>query len=310
MAILLAITDRDISQLQRELQEHLQGTCEVWAYPDCPDPSRVEMAVLWKHPDDLLQKLPNLKLISSLGAGVEHILADGHRPAGVPITRVVDDMLIDSMRKYILACVLSIHKRLPLFHRQQQESKWIKAMPPELPLHIGFLGLGELGAPIARSVATNGFEVWGYSRKPKEIKGVTCIHSGEESLVEFVRRINLLICLLPLTRETEGILNYELFRQMPAGSFLINAARGKHLVEEDLLRALDEGHIKEAFLDVFRQEPLPADHPFWSDPHIHITPHIASVTQQEMAAGVLAENYLRLKKEQPLLYKVSARLGY
>lgn len=268
------------------------------------------MAVVWKHPEGLLADLPNMQLVSSLGAGVEHILNDPALPSGLRIARIVDDALITSMRNYIVLAVLHIHKRLEIYRTNQRAGRWNKPDPVERPLRIGVLGLGALGGPIARFLAGMGFEVLGYSRRPHRLPGVTCYNAADLSLTAFARRINTLICLLPQTPATEGVLNTALFASMPPGSFLINVARGAHLVEADLLRAMDEGRIEQAWLDVFQAEPLPPAHPFWTRPGIMVTPHIASITNQENAAAVIVENYRRMHAGKDLQYEVDRERGY
>ena len=310
MSIALIITDRDVQALRHSIETELKGATPVWIYPDMPKPEWVEMAVVWKHPPRVLQAFPNLELVSSLGAGVEHILNDLTLPPGLRITRIVDESLTTSMRNYVLMAVLSIHKQLKFYQNNQQQARWEKPNQIEIPLRIGMLGLGVLGGSIAGSLAGLGFEVSGYSQNPRNIPGVRCLHAGEASLAEFVRQVNLLICLLPRTAATEGILNYELFRRLPQGSFLINVARGAHLDEDGLLLALKEGKIREAWLDVFQEEPLPEAHPFWQHPSIVMTPHIASITNPESAAKIVADNYRRLKAGQELLFEVDEKRGY
>ena len=310
MSITLLITDRDARPLRRHIEAELQGATPVWIYPDIPKPEWVEMAVLWKHPPKALRNFPNLKLVSSLGAGVEHILNDATLPPGLRITRIVDESLTTSMRNYVLMAVLNIHKQLRFYQHNQQEARWEKPAQIEIPLRIGMLGLGALGGSIAASLAGLGFEVFGYSQNPRAIPGVRCWHAGETSLAEFARQANLLICLLPRTANTEGILNFELFRHLPKGSFLINVARGSHLDEDGLLLALKEGYIREAWLDVFQEEPLPEPHPFWRHPGIVVTPHIASVTNPEHAAKIIADNYRRWKAGEQLLFEVDGGRGY
>ncbi|MCO6475677.1 MAG: glyoxylate/hydroxypyruvate reductase A [Phaeodactylibacter sp.] len=310
MSIVLIVTDRDVKLLQRHIEAELRGATPVWIYPHIPKPEWVEMAVVWKHPPRVLRAFPNLELVSSLGAGVEHILHDATLPAGLRITRIVDESLTTSMRNYVLMAVLNIHKQLRFYQNNQQEGRWEKPAHIELPLRIGMLGLGALGGSIAASLASLGFEALGYSQSPKNISGVRCLHAGEATLAGFVRQVNLLICLLPRTAATEGILNYDLFRHMPKGSFLINVARGAHLEEEGLLKAMQEGYIREAWLDVFKEEPLPKEHPFWQHPGIVITPHAASITNQENAAKIIAENYRRWKEGKELLFEVDRKKGY
>jgi len=310
MAILLAVTDRDVTPLQQKIEVLLEGETEVWIYPDIPDKEKVEMAVLWKHPEGLLQQLPELKLVSSLGAGVEHLLSDPGLPDDLRITRIVDEALTSSMRNYVLLTVLSIQRSFRYMLENQRERSWVKPDPVERLLRIGILGMGELGGAIARVLRSLSFEVWGYSRQAKKLKGVHCISAQDMTPADFAEQVNLLVCLLPATAETKGILNRELFSRMPPGSFLINVARGAHLSEPDLVEAIKTGQIKEAYLDVFQEEPLPLNHPFWLYPEIVITPHIASVTNQNNAAAIIAENYRRLKQGEALLYEVSPEKGY
>lgn len=310
MAIAIIIPDRDVRPFRDKLLTCLPGGTEVWIYPDIPDASAVTMAVLWKHPPGVLAGFPRLRLASSFGAGVEHILNDPDLPAGVLISRIVDEQLTTGMRNYVLMAVLNIHKQLRFYQAARQERRWAKPEPIEQALRIGVLGLGELGTPIAEALAGLGFPVFGYSQSPKTIPGVRCIHAGEMTISEFAGLVNTLVCLLPRTPATEGLLNRELFRHLPSGSFLINAARGAHLVEADLLHALDHGRLCEAWLDVFQTEPLPADHPFWGHPAITITPHVASITNPDNAALIAADNYRRLQEGLPLRFEVDREKGY
>lgn len=310
MAIAIIVTDRDVSRFQARVAALCPPGTPVWVYPDIPQPELVEMAVVWKHPPHVLHEFPNLKLVSSFGAGLEHILAGPTLPLGVRISRIVDEQLVASMRNYVLLAALHIHKRYRLFQQQQHERRWAKPEPVELPLRIGILGLGELGSAAAQALAALGFEVWGYSRRPRRLEGVRCLSAADTSLAGFARRINLLVCLLPYTPTTAGILNIELFRALPPGSCLINAARGAHLREEDLLQAMQEGYIREAWLDVFQHEPLPPEHPFWAQEGIVITPHVASITDQDKGAEIAAENYRRLQNGAPLRFEASREEGY
>lgn len=310
MSIAIIVTDRDVRFLQQKTKNALEGKVEVWAYPEIPDYAKVEMAILWKHPEGILKKMPGLKLISSLGAGVEHILTDPDLPDSIAVTRIVDADLTQSMRNYVLMAILNIQKQFRFYQHNQTNKRWDKPEAIEISLKIGILGLGALGGAIAESLAGLGFEVLGYSQNPKVLKGVKCFSHVDFPLSEFVCKVNLLVCLLPRTPATEGILNYDLFQSLPKSSFLINVARGAHLIETDLLRAIDEGIITEAWLDVFQEEPLLASHPFWTHPGIVVTPHIASITNQENAAMIIADNFLRLKAGSMLLYQVNLKKGY
>jgi glyoxylate/hydroxypyruvate reductase A len=171
------------------------------------------------------------------------------------------------------------------------------------------MGLGQLGADAAVKLVTMGFEVAGWSRTPKDINGVVS-YAGDEALDDFLSISNILICTLPLTPDTEGILNSGTFKKLPAGAYVINVARGKHLIEEDLLKALDSGHISGACLDVFQVEPLPENHPFWSRPNITITPHISSLTDPKAVMPQIIENYHRIKSGKPLINVIDVTRGY
>jgi glyoxylate/hydroxypyruvate reductase A len=310
MAIALIITDRDVTSLRDQLKENLEERVRVWIYPDIPTPEDVLMAVVWKHPAGIFAQFPNLELVSSFGAGVEHILQDETLPPEVAVTRVVDNSLSVSMRNYVLMSVLNIQRQFRQLQQQQALHRWEKPGQVEIPLRIGVLGLGALGGRIARDLSYLHFEVFGFSRRKKEIKGVKTYSAEEKQLPTFLARVNLLINILPHTPDTEGILDFLFLSMLPPGSFLINVGRGSQLVEEDLLRAIREDHIREAWLDVFATEPLPADHPFWSHEQIVITPHIASVTNQGEAARIIAENYRHLVNHEPLVFEVDREAGY
>ncbi|PHN04771.1 2-hydroxyacid dehydrogenase [Flavilitoribacter nigricans] len=310
MAIALIITDRDVSALRDQLTEHLNGRVPVWIYPDIPDPAAVIMTVVWKHPPRVLSQFPNLQLVSSFGAGVEHIMQDDSLPPDVAVTRIVDDSLSVSMRNYVLMAILNIQRQFRQLQKNQSEAKWEKPETVELPLRVGVLGLGALGGRIARDLARLNFEVSGFSRRKKDIPGVDTYSAEDKQLPVFLSGINALINVLPHTPDTEGILNYLFLSMLHKQSFLINVGRGSQLVEKDLLHAIDEGFIQEAWLDVFQHEPLPKDHPFWAHERIVITPHIASVTNQEEAARILAQNYRNIKDGQPLAFAASRKAGY
>ena len=175
--------------------------------------------------------------------------------------------------------------------------------------HVGVLGLGALGGAVAHHLAAAGFQVSGWSRTAKDIPGVNCYY-GPDGLNDLLPQVSILICLLPLTAMTSGILNAGLFAALPRGAFLINVGRGSHLVEDDLLTALQKGHLAEATLDVFQQEPLPVDHPFWYVPSITITPHVASIADPDSAAPLIVENIRRACARQPLRYAVDVIRGY
>ena len=283
---------------------------EVRIWPEIGNASDVEFALVWKPPGGLLASLPNLRAIFSLGAGVDHVFKDPHRPTSVPITRVVDDHLTGGMVEFALLHTLRFHRDLHVYEAQQGDRVFrghTQIIPEER--RVGLLGLGVIGQAVAAGLLQHRFAVAGWSRTPKEIPGVACFH-GADGLAPFLAETSILICLLPLTQETAGILNAETFAKLPRGAFVVNLARGDHLIEPDLLAALDSGHIAAAALDVFETEPLPDDHPFWAHPNIRITPHIASISDPRIVADQVAENVRRLRAGKPLLYKVDPAAGY
>ena len=260
--------------------EHLQGLlpemdCRPWS-----DPGRledIEIAVVWKPPAGGLRRFPNLKLIVSIGAGIDHVLADPELPRHVPILRTTGEDLTIRMREYVVLHVLRLHRRLPEIEAAQSRKEWLQLInPPAHERRIGVMGLGALGSDCAKALSAIGFDVAGWSRRRKATDGIESF-AGDQELGPFLERSEILVCLLPLTPKTEGILNADLFRRLPEGACIINAARGGHLVEADLLDALDDGRIGAATLDVFHTEPLPASSPFWSHPKVLVTPHVASL---------------------------------
>ena len=284
-------------------------TMRVW--PDeVTDKSAIECALVWNPPPGLLASLPNLRLIQSLGAGVDGMLRDPDLPQHVPMARVVDPMLTQCMNEYVVLHALYHHRLMPRFARQQANREWIEEVaPPAQERTVSILGRGELGTAAANALVGLGFKVYAWSRSPKDVPGVTG-YSGADGLTAMLAETEILVCLLPLTAETEDILNAALFRQLPQGAAVINCGRGRHLVEADLLAALDSGHLSGASLDVFRSEPLPVDHPFWDRREIVITPHMASISHPESTARLVIENIRRVWAGEAPRYKVDPARGY
>ena len=283
---------------------------EIFAYDEEHDPELITMAMVWKPPHGSLSRYPNLKAIASFGAGVDFLFQDKSLPPGVPITRVVDPVLAADMSEFVIGVILAKLKNLLIFKSVQSQSKWLPMEYRRISeVTIGVMGIGELGARLADDLVRIGFNVRGWARSEKELKGVSC-YVGDKGLTSFISGTEMLVCLLPLTPKTQGILNKELFLMLPPGAYVINVARGGHLVEEDLLEILDQGHLSGAFLDVFAKEPLPADHPFWEHPKIDMSPHIASVSDVSSVVPQLLENYRRLQKGESLINLVSTIRGY
>lgn len=306
MSFLIISPNRDPEAWIKALKEY-DRELEVESYPNVKDPRAVEFVLSWKHPHGVFQQYPNLKVISSMGAGIDHIISDATIPKEIKITRVIDEQLTKDMSVFVLSLVLEKIRNLSFHHCNDKWEKKKYERPEEV--QIGIMGMGVLGVAAAEKLIKNGFNVTGWSKSPKKILGVTTFH-GNEQLEDFLKRANILICLLPLTSETENILNKDLFEKLPKNAYLINVARGKHLVENDLSEAIEKGQLSGASLDVFREEPLPKDHPFWKNPHIKITPHIASVTNPATVVPQLIENYRGMKNEKPLKNLVSREKEY
>jgi glyoxylate/hydroxypyruvate reductase A len=306
MSIAIISPGRDPKAWIGALQYH-HPDLDLQIFPHIDRPEDVEMALLWQHPPGYLKNFPNLKLISSLGAGVDHILSDPAVGDELPIVRIVDEKLTWSMTNYVIMGVLNFHRQLVRYQEDQKKKVWDMSNP-EIPTRVGVMGVGALGGDVLDKLNGLGFEVVGFGFSEKNEFPYS--YYQKDQLADFLSQVNVLVCLLPLTPETEGILNLSLFRKCKKGTFLINVARGKHLIEEDLLVALEEGFISGALLDVYRTEPLPESHPFWNEKRIQITPHIASVTNPLAAAPQIIENYNRLKVDLPLLNLVNRSRGY
>ena len=282
--------------------------CRPWDEPGNPD--EIEYAVVWKPPAGGLKRFRNLRCIVSIGAGIDHLTSDPDRPRHVPIIRTTSADLSQRMREYVTLHVLRIHRRLPEIEAAQPIREWRQLInPPAYERRVGVMGLGNLGADCARTLKAVGFDVAGWSRRPKELDGVTGFAS-ERGFRPFLERTEILVCLLPLTPATRGILNADLFQTLPCGASIINCARGAHLVDQDLLDALDEGQIAYATLDVHHQEPLPASHPFWDHPRVLVTPHVASLIDPEAGGRAIAANLRRFIAGEPVPDLVDLQQGY
>jgi len=283
---------------------------DVRVCPEIGNPAEIDYALVWRPAPGLLAALPNLKLILSLGTGVDHLLGDPLLPRHLPIARLVDPHMTAAMSEYVVLQVLRLHRR-DLDYRAQQERKEWRELDQKnaADRRVGILGFGELGQDAARKLRALGFDVAGWSRSAKTAAGIQT-YAGGAGLPLILGRSEILVCLLPLTAETDRILNARTLGLLPRGAALVNAARGAHLVEEDLLAALASGQLSGAVLDVFGEEPLPADHPFWHHPSIIVTPHVAAFTNPETAAPIILDNIRRFEAGQPLLNRVDLARGY
>jgi glyoxylate/hydroxypyruvate reductase A len=306
MAFLILMPSRDISEFVAHIRS-ARPDIDLRIWPDTGEKTDIDFIVTWKHPPGALAQFPNVKAISSFGAGVDHILSDPDLPRGVPIVRIIDDKLIHDLREYVIAAVLNHKRHLTEYEKNQSTKKW-EPIPMERERTVGVLGLGRIGGAIAAGFAALGFRACGWDRVMKKIPGVQCF--PEDRLDDLLRITDYLICCLPLTPETKGILNRRMFNRLKRGAYVINVGRGDHLVEDDLVKAVEEGRLSGACLDVFHTEPLAQDHPFWSHPKITVTPHIASLTDPVSAAEQVIENYQRVLDKRELINTIDVHRGY
>jgi len=270
-------------------------------------PEEVVCAMVWKQPKGSLKKFKNLKLIFSMGAGVDHVLTDETIPTNIPICRVVDPQMAFSMSNYILMALLNHHRSWYDFQTAQQKKHWAQFEFVERPVKVGVLGIGHLGMDAANKIHQLGFPIIGYSNSPKET--VFPSYSGD-AFDEFMEQLNVLVCTVPYTAKTHGLLNYDLFKKVKEPTYLINVSRGSVQVEKDIIKALNTGLLSGAFLDVFEQEPLPETSPLWTHPKVKITPHIASLTYPKESTYQVLNCYERLEKGLSLPQQVDRKKMY
>ncbi|WP_298366942.1 glyoxylate/hydroxypyruvate reductase A [Azospirillum sp.] len=308
MTLLFCSASDNAEDWRREIAKRLPDL-EIRVWPDVGDPADVTMALVWKPPAGMLASLPNLGLIVSLGAGVEPLLEDPTLP-DVPLVRMVSDGLTIDMAGYVALQVLRWHRQMEEYAALQAAERWQPlGHKPASDVTVGILGLGELGTASAGALRSMDYRVLGWSRTPKSVDGVESF-AGADGLAAMLPQTDILICLLPLTPDTRGLLNAGLFAALPPGAVLVNAARGGHLVEADLLAALESGHLRGASLDVFAEEPLRPGHPFWSHPAIRVTPHVAAITHPSRSADQVAAAVNAFRAGRPLPNQVDRQRGY
>jgi glyoxylate/hydroxypyruvate reductase A len=288
---------------------------EVFALCDQVDPRRIGYVACWKHPPGSLQPFAHARVLFSLGAGVDHLMGDAALPAA-PIVRVVDPDLMMRMSEYVVLHCLAILRQLDRYRRQQADGVWEddRTQPAAREVRVGVMGLGVLGVDAATKLRIMGFDVAGWSRSEKRIDGVPTF-AGPDELEPFLSRTDILVCLLPLTPNTRGILNARLFARLSnggrlGGPWLINAGRGGLQVEADILKALDRGHLAGAVLDVFETEPLPADSPLWQRRGVVVTPHNSAMSEPDAVATYVVGQIARLEAGLPLQNVVDRNAGY
>ena len=308
--VVLFYSDIDDPRPWRAALERALPEIDFRVWPESGPVEDIDYALVWKPLPGMLASLPRLKAILSLGAGIDHLFLDPQLPRHLPITRMVDAGLAPQMTEYALYGVLHFHRDMADYAQQQRLAQW-RQLPavPASQRTVGVLGLGVLGGDFARKAVLLGFDVQGWARSPKSIDGVR-VHVGEDALDAFLHGTDILVNFLPLTPQTTGILDRTVFDKLPCGAALINLARGKHVVEADLLDALDRNHLRGAMLDVFASEPLPAGHPFWAHPKIIVTPHIAGQAIAELMVEQVVDNIRRLERKDVPLGLVSLERGY
>lgn len=279
----------------------------IW--PDAGDLEKIEYLIAWQAPAGFLVELPNLKVLFSSGAGIDHV-DFSTVPAHIPLVRMVEPGIINGMVEYVSLSVLALHRDFFDYVAHKAARTWTPLeVPPASARTIGVMGMGSLGCAVLERLASFGFRLRGWNRSERTLDGVETF-AGADQLQAFLAGCDVLVCLLPLTPATKGILDRKLFSALPAGAALINVGRGPHLVDADLLEALDSGRLSRAILDVTDPEPLPPEHPFWTHPRVFVTPHVASMTQPETAAPILLENIRRHQRGEPLPDVVDRGRGY
>lgn len=283
---------------------------EIRYWPEIGNKASIEYALVWHPEPGLLASLPNLRMIFGLGAGVDHLLRDPALPKHLPIVRLVDPYMTDAMSEYVALSVLRLHRQDLDYLAQQRAAIWEEREQKnaaERP--VGILGFGTLGQDAGHKLKALGFDVAGWSRNDKAVAGFATF-AGAAGFDALLARSEILVCLLPLTPETTGILNAAAFARLPHGAGLVNAGRGAHLVEADLIPALDAGQLSGAVLDVFREEPLPPGHAFWRHPRIIVTPHIAAETHPPTAAPLIRDAIRQCEAGLPIANRVDLARGY
>lgn len=306
MRIAVCCSDTKVEPWLEGVRAALPGaTVEAWT----PGAPQADYAVVWAPPQQFLDEQRRLKALFNIGAGVD-ALVKLKMPPGAKVVRLDDAGMSVQMAEFVCHAVIRHFRELDGYGADVAQGKWSFRRPhrrEEFP--VGVMGLGVLGERVAKAVRQFEFPVLGWSRSPKAVDGVEC-HSGGEGLDTFLERTRILVCLLPLTPDTRGIMNRQTLSKLRPGAYVINVARGGHLVEEDLLELIGSGHVAGAALDVFRQEPLPAEHPFWKHPKITVTPHTSARTLREESIAQIAGKLLALERGEPIAGVVDPQKGY
>ena len=306
MRIVYFSADRDADQWLPGLRAALPGAdVSLWT----PGSAPADYAIVWKPPQQLLDEQPQLKAIFNTGAGVDALM-QLNLSVGVPVIRLDDAGMAVQMAEYVCHALIRHFREFDAYAADTRAGQWTYRKPrSRADFPVGILGLGVLGERVARAVAQFDFPVNGWSRSPKNLPGVQC-YSGLERLPDFLAATRVLVCLLPLTRDTQDIMNLENLSRLQSGAYVINVARGAHLMDDDVLALLDSGHLVGATLDVFRTEPLPAEHPFWTHPKVTLTPHTSARTLRSESIAQIAGKIVALERGETVAGRVELGRGY
>ena len=308
MAILVLSSPLPAAPFAEALRRAAPGV-PVWTERDAAPPGAVEAVLAWRMKPGVLPAFPNLRVLCSTGAGVDKLLVDD-LPPGLPVTRVVDPAQGVEMAQYAVACALRHTRDLDLYAEQQARGEWLRhPVRPASRCRVGVLGMGEVGRAIARAFLPLGYPVAGWSRSGRAPQGVEA-HAGEAGLAPFLARSDILVCALPLTPETRGLLRRDTLALLPRGAFLVNVGRGEQLVEADLRALLDEGHLAGAALDVYAQEPPPPGDPTWAHPKVVATPHIAAQASYDVVAAQCLDALASVRGGETPRHAVDREAGY
>jgi glyoxylate/hydroxypyruvate reductase A len=292
MAILIDSVSKNLNLWLKAFKSY-DDQVEVYCYDDAVALEKITTAVVWNHRPGLFKQLPNLKLIASLGAGVDHIMNDPDIPPQVSITRIIGDGLSGPMSNFCIGAILHHQRQFDKYLIDKSTKTWDQEPNPEREINVGIMGLGALGADLAEKLNYLGFNVFGLSQSRKKIAHVVSYLNAELDL--FLSKINILVVMLPATESTRAILSKKLFDKLKKGTYLVNVARGHHQVNGDIIDALENGQLSGAFLDVFPEEPLPKQSSLWDHPKIMITPHIAVVTKINEAVPQIIASHKRVR---------------
>lgn len=282
-----------------------QARVELWS----PGAALADYAVVWAPPQQFLDEQTQLKALFNIGAGVDALMKL-KLPAHAPVVRLDDAGMSVQMAEYVCHALIRHFREFDGYAADVAQGKWSYRKPrSRADWPVGVMGLGVLGQRVARAIAQFDFPVMGWSRSAKQVDGVRCF-AGEAQFGDFLAASKVLVCLLPLTPDTTHIMRRETLSQLQPGGYVINVARGAHLVDEDLIALIDQGHLAGATLDVFRQEPLPADHPFWKHPRITVTPHTSARTMRDESIAQIAGKIKALQRGEPVAGVVDGKRGY